>query len=475
MRPPVLLRWLATLALCLASQLAAYASHILGGDISYSPIASTTGVPRYHITVRLYRDPTGVDQRDITLMGSRSGCGSLFQGNFVRQILRSQQLPVTSLGCRGGGYSYEVLLYETDEDLPPGQWTLSVYAENRAAGIINMARSESQTFFVSSFLDNATVRENASPKFLSTLLPYLCGSSAQHYSFSTFDSEGDSLTYRLVPPQGGVPPYGQCGADIAGDLAPYFQLDNATGALSTSGTATRAGRYAMAARVDEYRRVGGTWRLIGGVTRDISYIAYASTNNSPGFTGLVVGGAATVQPVAQVIRVKPGQTISLLLSAADPDAGQALTFSSQAPDVVPGLRLATVSASQARLTWQVPANLPLGRYTATVAVADDACPLRGTAEQTLSFLVTTQPLAARPATDAETTAFPMPFREQVQFRAPSGGLVLIVDELGRTVAQLRAGQAGRVQWQPAASLPAGLYLARGADGRPLARLLRAAN
>ena len=50
-----------------------------------------------------------------------------------------------------------------------------------------------------------------------------------------------------------------------------------------------------------------------------------------------------------------------------------------------------------------------------------------------------------------------------------------VDELGRAVAQLRTGVDGRVLWQPAASLPAGLYLARGADGRPLARLLHAAN
>ena len=49
----------------------------------------------------------------------------------------------------------------------------------------------------------------------------------------------------------------------------------------------------------------------------------------------------------------------------------------------------------------------------------------------------------------------MPFRDQVQFQATTGGqLVFIVDELGRSVAQLRAGADGRVLWQPAASLPA---------------------
>jgi len=469
------MRWLLAGLLWLAVLPAAWASHILGGDITYAPVAATTaGVPRYHISVRLYRDLNGVDQPDITLTCSRNGCGTLTAGSFARTLPLSQRLSGTSLGCTGtNSFGYQVLLFETDEDLPAGQWTLSVYAENRAANILNMAYSDRQTFYISSFLDNATVQQNSSPKFLSTLLPYLCGNSAQRYSFSAFDSDGDSLTYTLVPPQGGMRPTGRCGEDIAGELAPYFQLNKATGGLTTQATTVRIGRYAMAARVNEYRRVGGTWQLIGGVTRDVSYIAYASTNSSPRFTGLTLGGSAVTQPVEQLIRVRPGQTISLLLSAADADASQALSFSSQAPDVVPGLSLATVSATQARLTWQVPTNLPLGRYTATVAVVDNGCPLHASEEQTLSFLVTNLPLATRPGTDAPATAFPMPFREQVQFQASAGGqLVLIVDELGRTVTQLRAAADGRVLWQPAASLPAGLYLARGADGRPLARLLR---
>jgi hypothetical protein len=117
----------------------------------------------------------------------------------------------------------------------------------------------------------------------------------------------------------------------------------------------------------------------------------------------------------------------------------------------------------------------VGFYTATIAVFDDGCP-NSTVEQTLYFRVTNRTLATRPATDAATSAYPMPFRDQVQFQTATGGqLVVIVDELGRTITQLHAGADGRVLWQPNASLPAGLYLARGADGRPLARLLHSAN
>ncbi len=124
----------------------------------------------------------------------------------------------------------------------------------------------------------------------------------------------------------------------------------------------------------------------------------------------------------------------------------------------------------------LPATLPPGRYTATVAVFDDGCPLNASEEQTFSFLVSApgtalaDRLALPPAGGA---AFPMPFREQVQFQAAGGQVVTIVNELGRVVARLQAGADGRVRWQPTPTLPAGLYVARGADGRPLARLLRA--
>jgi len=67
---------------------------------------------------------------------------------------------------------------------------------------------------------------------------------------------------------------------------------------------------------------------------------------------------------------------------------------------------------------RLPATLPPGRYTATVAVFDNSCPLNASEEQTFSFLVlapgTTlaDRLALPPVGGA---AFPMPFREQVQF------------------------------------------------------------
>lgn len=474
-------RWLLALLMGVGGLRAAHATHIIGGDIAYAPVASTTaGGPRYHVTVRLFRDVTSsVQQADIQLTCNRGGCNAAAADYFTVTIRRNQLLPQMASSCPlpVAFRVYETDLFETNVDLPRGQWTLSVHTENRGTDIRNMANSVSQTLYLSAFLDNALVAQNNSPRFETNLLPYICGNSAQRYSFSTFDIDGDSLVYSFATPQSSVQPLNLCGSDVANFVTAQFQLNAATGALTAPAGTVQQGLYAMAARVNEYRRLNGSWQPIGYVTRDITYVAYAATNIPPRFTGFTLG-AGTPQPPSQVIPVRAGQAVSLTLSATDPNAGQALRFSSDATAVVPGLSLTTLGATQARLTWQVPATLLPGRYTATVAVFDDGCPLNASEEQTLSFLVVAPgtALASRSALPpAGGAAFPMPFREQVQFQAAAGGqAITIVDELGRVVARLQAEADGRVRWQPTPALPAGLYVARGADGRPLTRLLRAA-
>lgn len=454
----------------------AHATHILGGELTYTPIASTSGVPRYHITARIYRDATKLSENYITLVCSRNGCDVTTPGGFTTTMPLTKVVSNYTLGCPSAPlFSYDVYLFEADVDLPPSQWTLSVSVDNRLANIVNVNNSVSAGLYVSAFLNNALVAQNASPTFISTLLPYVLNTQVQRYSFSAFDSNGDSLVYQLVTPQQKSSLVQSCSQDVAATPSPHFQLNAASGALIPQANSAQQGYYLIAARVNEYRRVNGSWQQIGWITRDIAYVAVNATNQAPTFTSLTLNGSATPQPLSQVIRVQPGQTVSLTLAATDPDAGQVLRFESQAPGVVPGFTLRTTSGTTAQVSWQVPADLPLGRYYVPVAVLDNGCP-NASEEQTLTFLVTRQVLADRPAQSTELAAFPMPFREQVQFRTAAGAqAVTIIDELGRVVDRLTSQADGRVLWQPASTLPAGLYVARGADGRLLARLLRAAN
>lgn len=471
-------RWLLALVLGLGTALGAHATHNRGGDISYTSIASTAaGVPRYHVVVRLFVDPSNPAlSLAIQLLVNRGGCGAASTGSFSLTLNRQQFTPGLWQVCGSSLPSpYSVALYATDLDLPPGQWTLSFTGENRMADIVNTANSINTTLYLSAYLDNTLVAQDSSPQFESVLMPSFSTTTVPAYSLSAFDPDADSLRYELLAPQqlpGGVANGGACSQSLTGYQAqPHFTLNSSTGALVPAAAGSPQGYYVLAARVSEYRRVAGQWQLIGYVMRDLTYLAAASSNQAPTFTSLRVNGGAT-QSLAQPIVAQPGQTVRLVLTATDPDAGQQLRFASEAPTVVPGLGLATLGGTQVQLTWQVPAALPPGRYAVPVAVLDNGCPTNASQECTLLFVVRSQALAARPAATAESQAYPVPFREQVQFWAAPGQAITLLDALGRVVARLTADASGRVLWQPGAGLPSGLYLARGATGQALARLLR---
>ncbi|RZL09975.1 MAG: T9SS type A sorting domain-containing protein [Hymenobacter sp.] len=441
----------------------------MGGDITYATIPSTTaGVPRYHVVVRQFTTPsTPVIVNPLTLVATNGSCGGVAT-NITMPL--TQTLNGAHQACTSTAPFYLVSLYEADVDLPTGQWTLSNTTSAWTSGVQNIPGSTLQSLYISAYLDNTTTVQDTSPKFESVLEPIISVSASAPHSFSAFDADGDSLRYEVVAPAGG------CGQPLVSTPAPHFVVNTATGALEpTAATTSTQGYYSLSVRVSEYRKLSpNRWVLLGYVNRDLLYTVYATTNLPPTFTGLSVNGGASRSPSLPIL-IQPGQTTQVTLTASDPDAGQLLRFTSGAPNVVPGLSLTTLGATQVKLTWQVPAGLPPGRYAIPVAVLDNGCTTNASEDRTLLFIVGgSQPLASRASSSAATDVYPVPFREQVQFTTAPNQAVVLVDALGREVARLTSAADGRVRWLPASSLPAGLYLARSAaDGRALARLLRA--
>jgi hypothetical protein len=332
--------------------------------------------------------------------------------------------------------------------------------------VANITSSVGQQCYIEAFLDNTAGTQDSSPRFESLLRPYTSTLALTPYSYSAFDTDGDSLRYEFVLP------YGACGQPIPSTFSPHFGLNAGSGAMPpVAATSTAQGIFCSVVRVSEYRKTStNRWALLGYVTRDNLYVVDAATNLPPAFTTMQVNGSAA-QSLSQPIAVRAGQTVGVTLQAADPDAGQLINFTANAPAVVPGLSIARIGTTNSeQLTWQVPATLPPGRYHIAVGVLDDAC---ASEERTLTFVVGSTALATRAAA-AATDVFPVPFREQVQFTTAPNQAVVLVDALGREVARLTSAPNGLVRWQPAPTLPAGLYLARAAGtGQPLARLLRA--
>jgi len=465
------LRWLLALLLAVGSLSAAQASHMLGGDITYAPVASTTvGVPRYHITIRRFIN-IGNDGTLVASLTATQGNCAVPTTSFTVQVPRTQVLTGIALYCTGSPTSpvYEVAVHETNIDLPTGEWLLGVSEPSRSNGVLNVPNGAAYDFYASAYLNNTVAPQNTSPKFESLLLPTISSSALTPYSFSAFDIDGDSLRYELLLPAA------SCTQNVPATLTSHFGLHAGTGALLPSATtASTQGRYNVTVRVNEYRKLASNrWGLIGYVTRDNVYLLATTANQPPTFTTMQVNGGAA-QSLSVPISIVPGQPVNVILQSTDPDAGQLLRFASEAPSVVPGLSLTRIGTTNSvQLTWQVPATLPPGRYAVPVAVLDNGCLYNYSDERTLVFVVGSTALATRARATA-TDVFPVPFREQVQFTTAPSQAVILVDALGREVARLTSAPDGLVRWQPAPTLPAGLYLARSAtSGQPLARLFRA--
>ncbi|GAA3954847.1 hypothetical protein [Hymenobacter algoricola] len=475
MIPSAFSRLLPLLGLLLLLALPTQATHIVGAEISYAPVAGDHR--RYLVTAKVYRETVNGQVNfgpEIELHCRLNGCSAGNPTNFKDRLTRISTSFLSYTGCTGGP-TIEQQVFVGEVNFPNvGLWTMSLFEANRTRSIVNLVNSDFYTMYAEAQVNVlSAMPANTSPVFSSTLLPSICGSQFHRFSFAAFDADGDSLVYHMTDPQG-TPAGGVdfCPAPIPATPSPHFTVNSASGELATGPFTLTIGNYIMAVRVDEYRRVASQWTKIGSVMRDIMYPVRSSSGNlNPTFTTLTVSG--TTQPVGQLVRVNPGRTVSLTLTATDQNAGQALRFSTDA--LIPGVTLQTLSATQARLTWQIPANQPLGRYTIPVVVADNACPINGTETRTLTVQVTNLVLSSQPPQPRfELSAYPMPFREQVRFQlaGPGAQPVQILDGLGRVVAELRSQADGTVSWRPAASLAPGLYLARTPDGRQVARLLR---
>jgi hypothetical protein len=240
----------------------------------------------------------------------------------------------------------------------------------------------------------------------------------------------------------------------------------------------------VAVKVSEYRYltnpIGQRYRvLVGTVRRELLFtVVDCGSNLNPVAGPITISGNPTPQPVTAPIPVAAGQLITVRVPGTDGNGNQILTMTSNAEQVLPNAELTPAPPSlhpTVQIDWIPPVTLPSGLYYCTVTTTDDACPIKGVQTQTLTFRVTNTLLSTQAARRAKTlSAVPTPFQGQVSFQLTKAGVqpVLVFDQLGRQVATLQSLPSGEVRWQPAASVPAGLYLARTPDGSQVARLLR---
>lgn len=317
----------------------AQASHIRAGDIQARVDAAGGNPNHFFFRFTLYRDAiNGVDQ-PLSSTYFYFGDGTRVFGTDTDGSGRP--LVVRSIDVANSTPETQVLLFDFDHTFAgPGNYVVSFVGENRNAGILNMANSSAQTFYVSTTITiNPVVGLNSSPILRAPAIDRAAVGQVFLHNPAGFDADGDSLAYRLRTCQqvdGGTPTAntnnqpmpvvcdryvypddasitpGTTPVQVAYSGVPvgnpgaraFISQDVNTGQITWNAPA-RAGIYNIAFTVEEFRRTANGFRRIGIVIRDMQIIV-ANTNNLP-----------PVLTVPEDLCVVAGDPVTLNVSAID--------------------------------------------------------------------------------------------------------------------------------------------------------------
>lgn len=290
-----------------ASPVLTFATHNRAGEITYSYINGLT----YELTITTFTKTTGSepDRANLDLSiysyNSISNTWSLVTTLNVNRTSFINPTPVIRKNKYVTTYTF------------PGQGTyrLGMQDPNRNDGVKNIPNSVNQNFYIETQLQiNFQFGVNTSPVLLLDPIDTGALNKLFVHNPAAFDADGDSLVFSLIPCQDGInsPISGFVSPELSCSSGPAsFTIDRFTGEIRWN-TPKCLGEYNIAILIEEYRRVPPrTSRIkIGYVIRDMQITIVNSTNNPP-----VIAAIADTCIIA-------GASISKIIRASDPDAGQ---------------------------------------------------------------------------------------------------------------------------------------------------------
>jgi len=202
---------LVTLLITLASISKTFASHAVGGDLTYQYL----GPLQYQLTFRFYRDCSGIaapTQVTICYNSDSTGLSGQVTLNPIagtgQPIAPSLCVPCTGgTQCTGGScYGVEEYIFQGTVTLPAvaPDWIFSFEECCRNPAISNLQNPGGIGYYVSTTLDNSNFLINNSPTFAQIPVTQFCINNQFYYDQQATDIDGDSLVYALVAAEDGT-------------------------------------------------------------------------------------------------------------------------------------------------------------------------------------------------------------------------------------------------------------------------------
>ncbi|UOR06179.1 gliding motility-associated C-terminal domain-containing protein [Hymenobacter aerilatus] len=331
--------WLMLVLAGVAGQ-SAWASHLLGGEISYQYLnanGSAATPYQYRLSMTIYFN---ADVLTSQVPGGRANATVGIYSRTTGLLLRFATLPRTQNtiirpasngSCTvTGNTAVEVRLnrYEATVALPADARGYYVFFSETARNndITNIIRPNNEGMTLYADMAPPSI-PNSSPNFSDTAVAVICQGDTSIIVNNAYDPDGDRLEYSFGTPYGGtyrtLPSYFAPPPQLISYPAQYSVqqpfgpaagsyafLDKNTGLSRYAAPAL--GKYVIAVDVREYRRIAGRDSLVGTTRRDVQLVARTcEPNKAPEFSS----GSAT----AQEHTVLEGQPLTLTTTANDPE------------------------------------------------------------------------------------------------------------------------------------------------------------
>ncbi len=345
---------LALLCFGLMVPFTSYATHIVGGDLSYQCI----GGNQYEVTLMVYRDcffghpeadfddPASIAIFDASnnLQVHLGVLGQILIPFNADDTIRQE----TDCIIDGNGVCVHRTIYRMTVELPfiEGGYQLVYQRCCRNGTLSNIIDPlQSGATFVAEVSETALTSCNSSPEFREWPPIFICINEPLSYDHSATDADGDSLAYKLCTPYLGATmafPLPQPAAKPPYDPVIWkepFNIDNLLGgddplAISQegiiSGTPSTVGQFLVGVCVEEYRN----GQLIGITRRDFEYNVVDCDGMNQIFTSFTVDTMIECADVMNVsvmdnsIGVPANATISYTVTS---DKGLSLSFDEPNP------------------------------------------------------------------------------------------------------------------------------------------------
>ena len=406
----------ALLLMCFSGN--SFASHIVGLDLSYAWVNGNT----YKITLVAYGDCGPASSSAFGSLPSAVPKICIFDGNTsISSINLAIQAPnfgveitpvcpadINNTQCTSTSNSIpgiKKFVYTGTYTVPYASsvWRFVYYGymggsaggAGRAAAITNIL-SGTVTELVDTL--NNTVTHNSSPLLTVVPTPFFCLNNNDNYNPGAVDSDGDSLSFALVPGRGGSPGGGGVSATCAtsGDpvyIPPYtaaaplaattFSFDSHTGQISFFPNALQ--RSLVVYNVREYRN--GVF--VGSSQREMTFLVLTCTNTGPtgAFTN-ATNGVIDDSIHFHICQNSGPFTLNIFPTEANPLNSITVAASGLPTGMVFNVINNGTPTPQVNLTWSS-TGVAVGSYIFYITYTDNNCPLSST--QTLAYTITVSP------------------------------------------------------------------------------------